>query len=532
MEPRPPPSRLGGTAAALGALLLLGVASCPDRTASEAPAAEPAAPVRLSIVFTADLRGTLEPCGCVKGQLGGLPRAAAFFEGQQDALWIDAGDTLAERAEADPPLSGQLRAKAEAVGGLLGRLGVVAIPGETDLGLAREAWTKDLGPRAVASAMGAAGVRRVTVGGTVVGLVGFSGPSASPEEVARAVRAAAAGLEDAPVRLALLHVGLDTARRAAGRLAGVVDAIVVGHLEAPTEGDRDVAVTTTPVPIFRPRSQGRDLGVLEVRLPPGAPRGLVAVAGEAARSEEAALLTSRIERMQARAADARAEGDLESAEALTARVHALEARRAEAEASTTAWPADRGAFTWRFVPMADSLPEATWAREAVRAYDRRLGALNLAWSKAHPRACPEPADGGARYVGGATCAGCHAEAAAVWSRTRHAAAWATLTADDKQYDLECVGCHVTGWELPGGVCGLDRLAPGGAAVGARDVQCEACHGPGSRHVAARTAAARRATIRRAVPAQVCRTCHVGEHSPHFEYDAYLPKILGPGHGRP
>jgi len=69
--------------------------------------------------------------------------------------------------------------------------------------------------------------------------------------------------------------------------------------------------------------------------------------------------------------------------------------------------------------------------------------------------------------------------------------------------------------------------------GLRDVQCESCHGPGSAHVTARPGPARRTTIRRTADAEFCATqCHTPEHSDHFDYERYLPRILGPGHGRP
>ena len=49
----------------------------------------------------------------------------------------------------------------------------------------------------------------------------------------------------------------------------------------------------------------------------------------------------------------------------------------------------------------------------------------------------------------------------------------------------------------------------------------------------RGAAQRRATIRRDAPGEFCATqCHTPEHSDHFNYAQYLPRILGPGHGRP
>ena len=45
---------------------------------------------------------------------------------------------------------------------------------------------------------------------------------------------------------------------------------------------------------------------------------------------------------------------------------------------------------------------------------------------------------------------------------------ATLTTQFKEFNLDCVGCHVTGYGRPGGstVTHVEKL---------KDVQCEACH---------------------------------------------------------
>jgi hypothetical protein len=158
----------------------------------------------------------------------------------------------------------------------------------------------------------------------------------------------------------------------------------------------------------------------------------------------------------------------------------------------------------------------------VTAYDADVGKMNLEWAKAHGQDCPAPEKGQAAFVGNTACAECHAESFPVWEASKHHHAWKTLEDAGKQFHLNCTGCHVTGWEKPGGVCRLDKVA------GRENVGCESCHGPGSLH--AEDPSADNIIAR---PGQdLCVTCHNRENSPHFDFATYVPKILGPGHGQP
>jgi hypothetical protein len=124
-------------------------------------------------------------------------------------------------------------------------------------------------------------------------------------------------------------------------------------------------------------------------------------------------------------------------------------------------------------------------------------------------------------VGIDVCSGCHPGARKVWEGTPHAHAYATLASQYKEFNLDCVSCHVTGYELPGGssVTHVDSL---------KNVQCEVCHGPGSKHVGAPAA---KGSIVAKPTSDLCLACH---HSPHvegFDPNAKMASILGPGHGR-
>jgi hypothetical protein len=117
---------------------------------------------------------------------------------------------------------------------------------------------------------------------------------------------------------------------------------------------------------------------------------------------------------------------------------------------------------------------------------------------------------------------CHPAARQVWDRTRHAAAYQALVPQFKEFNLDCVSCHVTGYERPGGstVTHVDGL---------RNVQCEVCHGPGSKHVEAPLDPSR--IVAHPGPT-VCLDCHHPPHVEGFDALAKLNDILGPGHGRP
>jgi hypothetical protein len=161
------------------------------------------------------------------------------------------------------------------------------------------------------------------------------------------------------------------------------------------------------------------------------------------------------------------------------------------------------------------------------------------WEALGIRPLPHPT--GRTFAGSETCADCHKKAYRVWSKTGHAHATETLEKLEipRQYDPECLSCHVTGWEpqkyfpFKGGYESIAKTAHL-AANG-----CENCHGPGQRHVdiESGTAAATpdekakargqmRVTIAQA-KASTCAACHDLDNSPDYVkhgFDAYWPKI--------
>lgn len=124
------------------------------------------------------------------------------------------------------------------------------------------------------------------------------------------------------------------------------------------------------------------------------------------------------------------------------------------------------------------------------------------------------------YVGSERCTACHDLAHVSWNNTPHARAWWTLQTLRRTRDLDCVGCHTTGYDEPGGVSGA-------AVEGLQAVQCEACHGPGSAHCDA----PRRHPMQARPSERACRACHYPPHvSPDWDLTRAWRDVIGPGHG--
>jgi len=133
------------------------------------------------------------------------------------------------------------------------------------------------------------------------------------------------------------------------------------------------------------------------------------------------------------------------------------------------------------------------------------------------------------FVGNKACEPCHKTSTEIWKNSGHAHAFATLESKGKHFDPECLECHVVGlkpWVAPAddsvstlkfdGRTGFlsSRITPH-----LKNVQCENCHGPSRAHL----------ENFKILPANknsksTCVSCHHGSHSPLFDFKKYWPKI--------
>lgn len=117
-----------------------------------------------------------------------------------------------------------------------------------------------------------------------------------------------------------------------------------------------------------------------------------------------------------------------------------------------------------------------------------------------------PLPDGLKYAGSESCSTCHHQYEYIeWMGKPHANAYATLEEVGSQYDPECVICHVVGMDYESGFIS-ERKTPL-----MKDVGCEVCHGPGSKHNLDPNEFKTTITD----PKTMCIKCHTPEHSDDY-----------------
>ena len=483
-------------------------APAPREAAARTPPDAGTSAQRVALFVTADLQGQLTPCGCSQGMRGGLGRAAAQLARAREqglpVLYLDAGDALFARGGLQPDETVEEERKAKAVADALRAMGLtLRFPGPLD-DVQGAAFRQGLGLPELGPGAG----RLLHVGGHTLGVLA----ARSPAELSQAGKQLRE--QGAEFVLALYGGPVDRAV-AAVHGAEAVDLVVAAQDGAPVSVGDDSRLVRADVPVVRLQSRGRALLRVDLVFD-GTGRFKLFTSSEDVERERA-LLDERIELLLREMALPGQDAELRRL--LTARLATLVDRRVALAPPPPL--AGANGFTARPIALESTLPSDPGVDAVVAAFDRDVSELNLAWARAHGRDCPPPASGEAAYVGNARCLSCHAAAFDVYQRTGHALAYRTLEEVHQQYRLECVACHVVGIQQPGGVCRVDRVA------GRDQVGCENCHGPGSLHA---TRPAARPIGRPAPDRAVCVGCHTPENSPHFDFAAYLPRVLGPGHG--
>ncbi|MBX3226718.1 MAG: hypothetical protein KIT84_39140 [Labilithrix sp.] len=528
--------------------LLAACESCKSPRTPEGDGAAAISPPDARLYLVSDLAGALEPCGCVKDQLGGMDHFGALVATEKKTapafVTVSSGPLFFMDMEVAEERKNQELAKARTIAAAMKTLELAAFapsrngflggPGELDE-LRATSGAAMLAAN-VTGAPGATKSKLVTIGKLKVGLIGVAAPDkaehvTTPLEgitsapAAPAVKEAAAALtkDGAQVLVALAAVGRGEAKRIADEVPELT-AILVGSTGA--RGDEN----TKPAPperigdvlVVETANHLQTVGVLDLHLRDDAGAGgLVRFADGTGldRMRKREELNGRIDELRGKIAQW--EGDKSVAAKDVADRKADVARlEGERDALDKAPPPKTGSFfRYSMREIRDQLGVDEAVKSQMNAFYKKVNDENkIAFKDKKP---PPVAKGQPAYVGVDMCTNCHEEPRNVWDKTKHATAYPTLEKDFKEANLDCVSCHVTGYDKPGGST-VTHVAD------LKNVQCEVCHGPGSLHAADPKA---KIPVARPGP-EMCLECHHPPHVHVFDPKAKMADILGPGHGRP
>jgi len=479
-----------------GTLLIIGLAAAVAIGASQAPpSGESKAPTvvlpdapwppDVRLVYESDTRAYYRPCGCNQNSAGGFARRAALLKDLRaqaaPVVLCTAGDFYGTADVFN-------EAKSHFVARTMGELGYDAIGiGEMDLNFGLATLVADVrgfklpvvcanlrakndslrvradGPAsATADRLGSAFApyRVVTKGGARFGFLGLISPATKMKKTAPK--------KDAPVEAITYSLAdpIEVAKSVVPELRAACDILVVlAHMS-----DDDAVALLQAVPgialvVLRPDPQGRALG-------------------QPQKVHDASLLRATSQGQNIGELDIRLGDDHHIAETFN-RMHIMDASyRDDPEMIKR---------IETFEEENRKLQKELFARQQVQGDDHEAFAGS--------------------FLGVGACQSCHVEEFDVYAHTRHAHAYATLASQFVHRDTNCVGCHVTGYGEAGGFQGV-RMR--GASVDLIDVQCEACHGPGSQHA--------RDGSYRATAIQSCVKCHTSNDDPDFDFATDWPKI--------
>jgi Cytochrome c554 and c-prime len=510
----------------------------PDKVAAEpstrpitlAPLPEPESSI--SIFFTADVQGHLEPCGCTKNPLGGVDRLSNYISEAKKrptfagSLLLDAGDLLFEKKTITFDRDAQLD-KAGLITQFWTGLGLTAaMTGPRDLAAGPEALlSPNLAsiPRLNASLPEK---RRLLkeVAGLKIGIIGAaskdSGAPAAADPVAAFKEDVTALTKDGAQQIVVLSYGSYTFAQSLAAVGGVHFIIVAsGDPEHIAKLDNEPGPSPTlanNVVLLTPFSQGQTVGEIELRVlgndlsfeDGGKPKRLKESADNTARRMQEML--DKIDEAKKKKLDPTS---LQKAVVKLSNDYQKQSQEAEASIQGSHFIARVVSLTGDIGsdPSAEKRKEDFMVAQGVKFKEA-----------AKSEVLPEPGAGKAGYVGAEACADCHETENEFWKKTGHSHALQTLVTDNRDGHPECIECHVAGFRKPGGTTLISRLEDLGG------VQCENCHGPGSLHVD-NLGKEKTPSLVLYPNEATCRGCHYPPHTNNFIFEERIKNIVGPGH---
>jgi hypothetical protein len=489
-----------------------------------------------TLFITTDLMGNLEPCGCTTDPLGDLARTAELIErarrGKQPVIYLDGGSLLYPERRISDSMVPQEQLKADLLAKIFADQLAPAGVGLGPYDLARGP-EKVHPPRQAANVDEKSGVlldppKVVDAGGLKVGIFGVVSPAVLSSTSIRASDPAAAARKaveslrrrGAKVVIAIAHMTRPEVSELSRAVPGIDFAVVGQTVPNQTVTIRHEPVLVKDTWLIEPTDHGQVVARVDVTV--RGEGGFSDAIGKAQAEASVAALDKKIEALKADLAKWEKDPSGDKAWVADKRRELAENERERKELGERPLrvPESGNWFVLSQIEIKKGLACNKAVQDAKLSFDVAVGKAN---QEAAKKVQPLPAaPGKPSYIGVGECENCHSEQVEFWKKTRHHQAWDTLEKRHKEFNLDCISCHVTGWDQAGG-SSLARNAD------LRDVQCEVCHGPGSLHAEA-SGAEKPNSLTRRPEQKLCVTCHSPEHSDTFDYKAYLRDVTGPGHG--
>jgi hypothetical protein len=194
------------------------------------------------------------------------------------------------------------------------------------------------------------------------------------------------------------------------------------------------------------------------------------------------------------------------------------------------------------VPLDSRFGASPDMKMLMAAYQDQLKTIGFAGLGLRP--VPNPLlERNGRFVGSAKCESCHEDSYNVWKKSKHAHAYDTLANlnpavkvdPPRNFDPECVSCHVVGWHPTGFFPYTSGYESRKKTPQLINTGCEDCHGPGEKHCRVEELKGSDETLTKKYRIAVritkeeskkrqCATCHDLDNSPDFDFDKYYPQI--------
>ena len=153
------------------------------------------------------------------------------------------------------------------------------------------------------------------------------------------------------------------------------------------------------------------------------------------------------------------------------------------------YPGTKQPVRYERIPLDSRFKDSPEMLRALANYQDQLKTIyKRDWTQLILKPVDHPT--GRQFVGSAACQDCHSHAYDVWESTPHHEATHSIAFPNERssiprnFDPECLSCHVTGWDPAGYFPYASGYEDYEKSKHLHGNGCENCHGPGSSHVAA------------------------------------------------